>query len=268
MLIRLLLSLWVSLNADQLRWKHLQEMAASLSSLVLLFLAFSSAVLSINAQSAPAPSPSPVNLTGILEKGGQYTTLIRLLGSTQVGSQIENQLNNSNQGMTLFAPTDNAFNNLKPGTLNGLNMQQQVALVLYHVIPKFYRLQDFETVSNPVRTQASGNGGGVYGLNFTSTQNQVNVSTGVVETQLNNVLRSNFPLAVYGVDKVLLPSDLFGAKAPSTSPPASNDSPSSPKSPSTPKSTEGPSTAQPNAGSKTTSLGWGLVVLMAGAALL
>ncbi|XP_068665927.1 fasciclin-like arabinogalactan protein 6 [Aristolochia californica] len=232
-------------------------MAASVSSLVLVFMAFNSVVL--------ISSSSRVNLTGILEKGGQYTMLMRLLGSTQVGSQIENQIDHSNQGMTLFAPTDNAFNNLEPGTLNGLDTQQQVALVLYHVIPKFYRLQDFETVSNPVRTQASGNGGGVYGLNFTSAQNQVNVSTGVVETHLNNALRSDFPLAVYEVDKVLLSSDLFGAKAPSTSPPPS---PSSPVSPSPPKSTKSPSPVQPSAGTRAKSRGGGFVVLLMGAALL
>ncbi|KAG9447778.1 hypothetical protein H6P81_013906 [Aristolochia fimbriata] len=234
-------------------------------SLALVFVAL---IGSVAAQSAPAPGPSgPINVTGILDKGGQYTTLIRLLGATQIASQIENQLNNSNQGMTLFAPTDNAFNNLKPGTLNGLDTQQQVALLLYHLLPKFYRLVDLETVSNPVRTQASGNGGGLYLLNFISTtQNQVNVSTGIVETQLNNALRSVFPFAVYQLDTVLLPADLFGAKPPAASTPATPaGSPSSSKSPSPPKpkSSEGPSSDQPSAGSRATSaLGWGPVLFL------
>ncbi|KAJ4982346.1 hypothetical protein NE237_033183 [Protea cynaroides] len=170
-------------------------------------------------QSAPAPeSSNPVNLTAILEKNGQYITFIRLLASTQVGEQIESQLNNSNQGMTVFAPTDNAFDSLKPGTINSLSQQDQDELVLYHVMPEYYSLASLETVSNPVRTQA-GSQNGVDGLNFTSSgDNQLNISSGVVSTPLNNVLRQQFPLAVYEVDKVLLPESLFGVKAPAAAP--------------------------------------------------
>ncbi|KAK9285268.1 hypothetical protein L1049_024458 [Liquidambar formosana] len=198
-------------------------MASTHVSLILLALTpllfLLSAQTLAQSSSGPAPSPSgPINLTAILDKNGQYTTFIRLLTSTQVASQIENQLNNSNDGMTVLAPTDNAFNNLKAGTLNGLTVQQQVELVLYHVLPKYYNLASFETVSNPVRTQASGQDGGVFGLNFTSLNNQVNVSSGLVQTPINNPLRQQFPLAVYEVDKVLLPNELFGAKPPASSP--------------------------------------------------
>ncbi|PQM37883.1 fasciclin-like arabinogalactan protein 13 [Prunus yedoensis var. nudiflora] len=172
------------------------------------------------AQTAPAPGPAgPLNFTGILDKNGQYTTFIRLLIQTQVASQITNQLNSSTEGLTVFAPTDNAFTSLKAGTLNNLTTQQQVDLVLYHVLPKYYTLASLLTVSNPVRTQATGQDGGAYGLNFTGSGNQVNVSSGVVETPINNALRQQFPLAVYQVDKVLLPNDLFGAKAPASAPP-------------------------------------------------
>ncbi|KAK9152879.1 hypothetical protein Sjap_000359 [Stephania japonica] len=199
-------------------------------SLILLSLPCLLLLLQAQAQAqttgpAPAP-PGPINITAILEKGGQFTTLIRLLNTNQIINQLESQLNSSNQGLTIFAPTDNAFTSLKPGTLNSLTTQQQVALLLYHVLPKYYNLASFESVSNPVRTQAGGMDGGEYGLNFTSLgNNQVNVSTGVVETQLNNALRQEFPLAVYQVDKVLLPSDLFGAKPPAKSSPSPSGSP-------------------------------------------
>jgi uncharacterized surface protein with fasciclin (FAS1) repeats len=136
--------------------------------IILTFLSFS------NAQpAAPAPGPAgPVNLTAILEKGGQYTSFIRLLKETQLDKQINSQLNNSFNGLTVLAPTDNAFNNLKAGTLNSLSQQEQVALVLYHVLPKYYTSDMFQTVSNPVRTQASGSNG-VYTVNITSATNQV-----------------------------------------------------------------------------------------------
>ncbi|XP_011006038.1 PREDICTED: fasciclin-like arabinogalactan protein 13 [Populus euphratica] len=171
-------------------------MATTPLSFFLLSLLLS---LSLNAQAqtptAPAPMPSgPVNFTAVLVKGGQFTTLIRLLNKTQTFNQIENQLNSSSEGMTIFAPTDNAFNNLKAGALNGLNQQEQVQLLQYHTLPKFYTTSNLLLVSNPVPTQASGQDG-VWGLNFTGQSNQVNVSTGLVEVQINNALRQDFPLA-------------------------------------------------------------------------
>ncbi|KAK9150265.1 hypothetical protein Syun_008574 [Stephania yunnanensis] len=222
------------------------------------------------AQTAPAPAPpGPVNITAILEKGGQFTTLIRLLNTNQIINQLETQLNSSNQGLTIFAPTDNAFTNLKPGTLNNLSTQQQVALLLYHVLPKYYNLASFESVSNPVRTQAGGMDGGEYGLNFTSLgNNQVNVSTGVVETQLNNALRQEFPLAVYPVDRVLLPSDLFGAKSPKSAPSPSGSPVSDTNT--TPATKPGPKA--PSAPSKDSSSAYGKssvgVALVVGVALM
>ncbi|KAF8695959.1 hypothetical protein HU200_036837 [Digitaria exilis] len=180
---------------------------------------------------APAATPSgPPNVTAILEKGGQYTTFMRLMKETQQDTQLNSQLNssfgnNGGGGYTVFAPTDNAFNNLKPGTLNSLTQQQQVSLVQGHVLPSYYSMDSFQTASNPVRTQASGRDG-PYTLNITSdTNNQVNVSSGVVEVRINNALYSTKPLAVYSVDKVLLPVELFGAKAPAAAPTPSEGKP-------------------------------------------
>ncbi|CAN6350200.1 unnamed protein product [Urochloa humidicola] len=167
---------------------------------------------------APAPtSKGPPNVTAILEKGGQYATFIRLMKSTQQDTQLNNSFGS---GYTVFAPTDNAFSSLKPGTLNKLTQQEQVSLMQYHILPQFYSLDSFETASNPVRTQASGSDG-PYTLNITADSNsQVNVSTGLVATRVGTALRDTQPLAVYSVDKVLLPNDLFGVKPPASAPPA------------------------------------------------
>ncbi|KAJ1284696.1 hypothetical protein BS78_03G224800 [Paspalum vaginatum] len=179
---------------------------------------------------APAATPSgPPNVTAVLEKGGQYTMFMRLMKETQQDTQLNSQLNSSfasnGGGYTVFAPTDNAFNSLKPGTLNALTQQQQVALVQGHILPQYYTMETFQTASNPVRTQASGRDG-PYTLNVTAnTNNQLNVSTGVVEVTVNNALSTAKPLAVYSVDKVLLPLELFGAKAPAAAPAASEGKP-------------------------------------------
>ncbi|KAL7000513.1 hypothetical protein U1Q18_001665 [Sarracenia purpurea var. burkii] len=204
-------------------------------STLFLALTFLSSILFLPAPQTYAQSPatlvpsSPAGLIiifAILVKGGQYTTFLRLLTSTKVADQIDNQLNNYKQGMTVFAPTDTTFNNLPAGTLNNLTTQQHVQLVLYHVLPEFYSLSDLQTVSNPVRTQATGQDGGVFGLFFSGENSQVNVSTGVVETQVNNALRQEAPLAVYEVDKVLVPKEFSEAKAPAP-PPSATGTPSS-----------------------------------------
>lgn len=225
------------------------------------------ALVAVSQAQAPAPSATPTgppNVTAILEKGGQYTTMIRMMKLTQQDSQLNSQLNNSfnGNGYTLFAPTDNAFNNLKPGTLNSLTQQQQVSLVQGHILPQYYSMESFQTASNPVRTQASGQEK-PYTLNITATaNNQVNVSTGVVEVTVNNALSAAKPLAVYSVDKVLLPEELFGAKAPAAAPTASKgDKTKKGEAASGPAGSDGD--AAPTGAASARAVGWGVAGMAA-----
>ncbi|EES03407.1 hypothetical protein BDA96_03G271200 [Sorghum bicolor] len=242
-------------------------MARRIAVAAAAFLALSAVVPAALAQApGPAATPSgPPNVTAVLEKGGQYTMFMRLMKETQQDTQLNSQLNSSfasnGGGYTVFAPTDNAFNSLKPGTLNSLTQQQQVALVQGHVLPQFYSMDSFQTASNPVRTQASGRDG-PYTLNVTSTtNNQLNVSTGVVEVTVNNALSAVKPLAVYSVDKVLLPLELFGAKAPAAAPTASK-----PKKGGSDDAASGPAgsdDAAPTGAASARAVGWSVAGLAA-----
>ncbi|KAI3722005.1 hypothetical protein L2E82_33027 [Cichorium intybus] len=171
------------------------------------------------AQPAPSPGPpGPTNITKILEKASQFTTLIHLFAITNVGDQINTQLNNSKQGMTVFAPTDNAFSSLSAGTLNSLSDQHKDELVQFHVIPTFISPSQFQTLSNPLRTQAGDSTTYKFPLNLTSSGNQVNLTTGVVNATVANTVYTDGSLAVYEVDKVLLPMSLFGPQPPAAAP--------------------------------------------------
>ncbi|KAE9590929.1 hypothetical protein Lal_00023413 [Lupinus albus] len=181
----------------------------------------------ISAQLAPAPT-GPTNITQVLEKAGQFTTFIKLLKASQVDDRINAQLNNSNQGLTIFAPTDNAFSSLKPGTLNSISTQEQVQLIQFHILPTLYSISQFQTASNPLHTQAGSSDDGEYPLNVTTSGNQVNITTGVVETTVSNTIYSDSQLAVYQVDKVLLPLALFSTPSP-TAAPAEAPAPTKPK---------------------------------------
>ena len=50
------------------------------------------------------------------------------------------------------------------------------------------------------------------------SSNNVNISTGVNSMLLSTVVSKDFPLAVYSVDKVPLPYELFGPKPPTPAP--------------------------------------------------
>ncbi|CAL4888117.1 unnamed protein product [Urochloa decumbens] len=183
--------------------------------LLLLPFLFTAAA---NDVTAPAPSPTgELNLTSILESGGQYSTLLHLLQTTKIAEQLANQLKNSYDGLTFFAPNDAAFTKLKPGALNGLSDQQKIQLLLYHVLPRYYSVTTFQTASNPLPTEASGPGG-MYSVNVTAstTSHLVNMSTGVVDVPISSTMMAKFPLAVYSVDDVLLPVQLFGGGASSS----------------------------------------------------
>lgn len=166
-----------------------------------------------------APGPAGPNVTKILEKAGGFGVFVRLLRTTQVINQIENQLNNSNS-LTILAPTNAAFSGLKSGTLNSFNPEQKVQLLEFHLLPTYISLTNFQTVSNPVRTQASDTYD--YPLNITTTGNVVNISTGLVNTSIAGTVYSDNQLAIYRVDKVLLPLGIF---APRTKPSAPSPAP-------------------------------------------
>ncbi|GMI97354.1 hypothetical protein HRI_003404700 [Hibiscus trionum] len=168
---------------------------------------------------AAAPAPSgPTNVTKILEKAGQFTLFIRLLKTTQVADQLLGQLNNSNNGMTIFAPTDNAFSSLKSGTLNSLSDEQKVELVQFHIIPTYLSSSQFQTISNPLRTQAGDSGDGKFPLNVTTSGNSVNITSGLTNTSISGTIYTDGQLAVYQIDQVLQPMQIFAPRPPAPAP--------------------------------------------------
>ncbi|KAF2312061.1 hypothetical protein GH714_027921 [Hevea brasiliensis] len=89
----------------------------------------------------------------------------------------------------------------------------------------------FQTASNLLRTQASNSANGEFPLNVTTSENQANVTTGVDTATVANTIYTDGRLAIYQVDQILLPLELFAAsvaqkvipmKAPAT---ASDDTP-------------------------------------------
>lgn len=200
--------------------------------LALVFFSFTTFALALSPPSptlapyqpplqSPTSSPSPTSptpsLVTILQKFGYFTALIRLLKATSMDAQVDSLIKAAN-GVTFFAPTDAAFSKLKSGTLNSFSTQQQVELLQFHVISSFLSTSQFQTVSNPIFTLADGSNDGKFPLNITINGGEIDLSTGVNNGTITNTLYSKNQLAVYQVDRVLLPRKLFlpslTAKAP------------------------------------------------------
>ncbi|CAL9088410.1 unnamed protein product [Musa acuminata var. zebrina] len=173
----------------------------------------------------PSPSPAPhfVNLTDLLSVAGPFNTFLDYLLQTQVIDTFQNQVNNTKQGITVFVPKDSAFASLKKSDLGNLTRDQLKTLFLYHAFPKYYSLSDFKNLSNsnPVSTFA----GGQYTLNVTDASGFIHIVSNWANPKITSSVYSTAPVAVYEIDRVLLPSAIFStepalAPAPETKTPS------------------------------------------------
>ncbi|XP_044494139.1 fasciclin-like arabinogalactan protein 7 [Mangifera indica] len=173
---------------------------------------------SVSPTPAPAPAPAYVNLTDLLTVAGPFHTFLNHLESTKVLDTFQNQANNTEQGITIFVPKDDAFNSLKSPSLSNLTKDQLKQLCLFHALPQYYSLSDFKNLSQggPVNTDA----GGGYSLNFTDDSGTVLLNSGWTRTKVSSSVYSTDPVAVYQVDKVLLPEAIFGTNIPPVPAPA------------------------------------------------
>ncbi|MED6153799.1 hypothetical protein PIB30_105513, partial [Stylosanthes scabra] len=175
---------------------------------------------SSSSDSDSSDSSSTDDIINILRKGKSFNVLIRLLKTTQLINQINSQLittNNGYGGLTIFAPDDASFSQLKPGFLNSLGDNQKMELLQFHVLPVYISSSNFDSLTNPVRTMA-GESSERLQLNVTAFGNRVNISTGVVNATVNGVVYLDKQLAIYHVDKVLLPLDFFKPNPPAPAP--------------------------------------------------
>ncbi|KAJ1409190.1 FAS1 domain [Sesbania bispinosa] len=167
------------------------------------------------------PKAPTIDIVQILRKAKRFSVLIRLLKTTQLINQLNSQLVTSGSGgLTVFAPEDSAFSKLKAGFLNSLSDRQKVELLQFHTLSSFISISNFDTLTNPVQTQA-GDDPKRLQLNVTTYGgSQVSMTTGAVNATVTGTVYTDNKLAIYQVDKVLLPLDfvLPKAKAPAPSP--------------------------------------------------
>jgi len=167
---------------------------------------------------APAPAPHHVDLADLLSVAGPFHTFLEYLQKTNVIETFQNQANNTKEGITIFVPKDSAFAALKKTTFANLTQDQLKSLLLYHALPKYYSLAEFNKLStlNPVATFA----GSQYTLNLTYDMGTIQVKSMWSNPKISSSVYSTRPVAVYEVNKVLLPMQIFKSDPPLAPAPA------------------------------------------------
>ncbi|XP_019194373.1 PREDICTED: fasciclin-like arabinogalactan protein 7 [Ipomoea nil] len=185
---------------------------------------FSCSMPAVNAQSislspAPAPAPDFVNLTDLLSVAGPFHTFLNYIETTKVVETFQNQANDTKEGLTLFVPKDDAFSKKTKQALSNLTADQLKSVFLYHALPHYYSLSDLRNLSQvgPISTFA---GGQLSALNFTDVSGTVHLNSGWTSTKISSAVHATYPVAIYQVDKVLLPEAIFGTDIPPTPAPA------------------------------------------------
>ncbi|KAG8082338.1 hypothetical protein GUJ93_ZPchr0014g47143 [Zizania palustris] len=162
----------------------------------------------------PVPHGKRVNLTEVLTDtvDGPFHMFVKYLMQADLVAVFENQAYRTDQGITIFAPVDMAFAAVEPSALAGLSRHQLKHLVMYHSLAKHYALGEFEGLSqsNPVTTLA----GGRYTVNVTYDGGVIHVKSRWANAKVVGSVYETAPMAVYEVDKVLLPYALFRAHPP------------------------------------------------------
>ncbi len=163
----------------------------SLITLITLFMSFTALACSDDSSTGPdADEPSIVEIAADNEA---FSTLVDALVNTGVVSALE-----GDGPFTVFAPTNDAFDNLPEGTLESLSNDQLAEILTYHVI----RAEIFSSALQPEQSATTLSGEDI----FVTVGNgvRVNNSATVVDADL---AASNGVIHV--VDGVILP-DAFG----------------------------------------------------------
>ncbi|CAM8907248.1 unnamed protein product [Rhodiola kirilowii] len=161
---------------------------------------------------APAPTASDIDIVAALTKAG-CKTFASLLTSSGVLKTYQSAVKD---GLTIFAPNDEAFKGVGVPDLTKLNSADLVNLLEYHALPSYSPFGSLKVAKHPINTLAS-NGAGKFDFTVTSAGDSVTLNTGVDESRVASTIVDATPLVIFTVDSVLLPTEIFG-KAPSPAP--------------------------------------------------
>ncbi|CAL4893935.1 unnamed protein product [Urochloa decumbens] len=163
------------------------------------------------AASETRPSPAAgVNITRILADARAFNVAASMLEASGVAGEFE--ADERGAGITVFAPTDDAFAGLPAGDrLQSLPADRKAVVLRFHVLHSYYPLGSLESIVNPVQPTLATefSNAGRFTLNITRANGSVAIDTGVVQATITRTVFDQNPVAVFAVSKVLLPKEMF-----------------------------------------------------------
>ncbi|CAN4096288.1 unnamed protein product [Withania somnifera] len=153
---------------------------------------------------------SVIQISNIITSSGGCKECAKLLQNSKITKQFTDLMEN---GLTVFCPIDKVVNTFLPKYKN-LTKNAQISMLLYHGIPDYHSLGMLRSKNGFINTMATTNGkNNKYDFNVQNDGDNVKLDTNVLTAKITGTLLDEEPLAVYKIDKVLQPSELFKAES-------------------------------------------------------
>ena len=140
----------------------------------------------------PTPPEEEANIAETAEEDGNFTILLDLAEEAGIADVL------ANDELTVFAPTDDAFNNLPDGVLDGLDAAQLIQILEFHLVEGTVASGDIAEQQDTESVQ-----GELLLLQNDGSDVVVNGSANVINA---NIEASNG--MIHAIDEVLLPSQI------------------------------------------------------------
>ncbi|GMY30954.1 fasciclin-like arabinogalactan protein 1 [Fagus crenata] len=184
-----------------------------------------SKVLPSDVAAAPTPSPAEANLTAVMSAHGCKVFADTLLADVDAEKIFQD---NAEGGLTVFCPVDDAFKAFLPKYKN-LTAARKTALLEYHGVPVYQSLAMLKSNNGVMNTLAT-DGASKFDFTVQNDGTDVTLKTKVVTAKITGTLLDEQPIAIYTIDKVLLPKEIFKAQAETPAPaPAPEEAADAPK---------------------------------------
>lgn len=178
-----------------------------------------SKILPSQVAEAPTPSPSEMNLTGLMSAHGCKIFAETLQASDAAKTFQENAIG----GLTVFCPVDDVFKAFLPKYKN-LTAAGKISLLEYHGLPVYMSMSMLKSNNGVMNTLAT-DGANKFDFVVQNDGDVVTLQTKVLTAKVTGTLLDEQPLAIYTIDKVLKPRELFKKEVP---PPAPAPAPEKP----------------------------------------
>ncbi|KAG5578853.1 hypothetical protein H5410_049480 [Solanum commersonii] len=161
---------------------------------------------------APTPEPSQMNLTSLMSAHG-----CRVFAETLLKSPAEKTFDeNADGGLTVFCPGDDAMKNFMPKFKN-LTADGKQSLLEYHGVPVYQSMASLKSNNGVMNTLAT-DGAKKYDFVVQNDGDVVTLKTKIVTAKITGTLIDEQPIAIFTINKVLMPKELFKASAAADTP--------------------------------------------------